>query len=75
MHSGLTGAVQHDLIQRADGFAEVFPEHKYQVVEMLQQRGSLTAMTGDGEFFFKLNPFLKSYPFLARFIFKMEAAQ
>jgi H+-transporting ATPase len=30
-----------------DGFAEVFPEHKYQVVEMLQQRGHLTAMTGD----------------------------
>ncbi|KAK7756540.1 hypothetical protein SLS62_001376 [Diatrype stigma] len=48
IHSGLTGTVQHDLIQRADGFAEVFPEHKYQVVEMLQQRGSLTAMTGDG---------------------------
>ncbi|KAK6083466.1 plasma-membrane proton-efflux P-type ATPase [Seiridium cupressi] len=48
MHSGLTGTVQHDLVERADGFAEVFPEHKYQVVEMLQQRGSLTAMTGDG---------------------------
>ncbi|KAI1472362.1 plasma-membrane proton-e [Daldinia caldariorum] len=48
IHSGLTGVVQHDLVQRADGFAEVFPEHKYQVVEMLQQRGSLTAMTGDG---------------------------
>ncbi|KAI1378956.1 plasma-membrane proton-e [Hypoxylon crocopeplum] len=48
IHSGLTGTVQHDLVQRADGFAEVFPEHKYQVVEMLQQRGSLTAMTGDG---------------------------
>ncbi|KAI0204030.1 E1-E2 ATPase-domain-containing protein [Astrocystis sublimbata] len=48
IHSGLTGTVQHDLVQRADGFAEVFPEHKYQVVDMLQQRGSLTAMTGDG---------------------------
>ncbi|KAK7935498.1 H+-transporting ATPase [Apiospora marii] len=48
MHSGLSGTVQHDLVERADGFAEVFPEHKYQVVEMLQQRGSLTAMTGDG---------------------------
>ncbi|KAI1360718.1 plasma-membrane proton-e [Xylaria arbuscula] len=47
-HSGLTGTVQHDLVRRADGFAEVFPQHKYQVVEMLQQRGSLTAMTGDG---------------------------
>ena len=51
MHSGFTGPVQHDLIQRADGFAEVFPEHKYQVVDMLQQRGSLTAMTGDGKCF------------------------
>ena len=26
----------------------MFPEHKYQVVEMIQQRGHLTAMTGDG---------------------------
>lgn len=48
-NSGLSGALQHDLIARADGFAEVFPEHKYQVVEMLQQRGNLTAMTGDGK--------------------------
>lgn len=48
MQSGLSGTVQHDLVERADGFAEVFPEHKYAVVEMLQQRGSLTAMTGDG---------------------------
>lgn len=48
-NSGLSGTLQHDLITRADGFAEVFPEHKYQVVEMLQQRGSLTAMTGDGK--------------------------
>ena len=48
IHSGLSGATQHDLAERADGFAEVFPEHKYQVVEMLQQRGHLTAMTGDG---------------------------
>jgi H+-transporting ATPase len=46
---GLSGTTQHDLVERADGFAEVFPEHKYQVVEMLQQRGHLTAMTGDGE--------------------------
>ncbi|KAH8646823.1 plasma membrane H+-ATPase [Xylariales sp. PMI_506] len=48
MHGGLSGTVQHDLVERADGFAEVFPEHKYKVVEMLQQRGHLTAMTGDG---------------------------
>ncbi|KAJ9647363.1 hypothetical protein H2199_002352 [Coniosporium tulheliwenetii] len=48
IHGGLTGAAQHEFVERADGFAEVFPEHKYQVVEMLQQRGHLTAMTGDG---------------------------
>jgi len=48
IHGGLSGTTQHDLCERADGFAEVFPEHKYQVVEMLQQRGHLTAMTGDG---------------------------
>jgi H+-transporting ATPase len=45
---GLSGTTQHDLVEKADGFAEVFPEHKYQVVEMIQQRGHLTAMTGDG---------------------------
>lgn len=39
---------QADLVETADGFAEVFPEHKYQVVEMMQDRGHLTAMTGDG---------------------------
>lgn len=45
---GVAGTTQYDLVEKADGFAEVFPEHKYQVVEMLQQRGHLTAMTGDG---------------------------
>ena len=42
------GSVAEELAEKADGFAEVFPEHKYQVVEMLQDRGHLTAMTGDG---------------------------
>ncbi|OJJ71787.1 hypothetical protein ASPBRDRAFT_75128 [Aspergillus brasiliensis CBS 101740] len=45
---GLSGAMAGELVEKADGFAEVFPEHKYQVVEMLQDRGHLTAMTGDG---------------------------
>lgn len=45
---GGLGAMAEDLVERADGFAEVFPEHKYQVVQMLQERGHLTAMTGDG---------------------------
>lgn len=32
----------------ADGFAEVFPEHKYLIVEALRQAGFATGMTGDG---------------------------
>ncbi|KAI9233629.1 MAG: H(+)-ATPase [Podila humilis] len=33
---------------RADGFAQVIPEHKYKVVELLQRRGIIVGMTGDG---------------------------
>ena len=28
IHGGLAGSVQHDFVERADGFAEVYPEHK-----------------------------------------------
>ena len=36
------------LVEEADGFAEVFPEHKYEIVELLQKRHHMVAMTGDG---------------------------
>jgi H+-transporting ATPase len=35
-------------IEEADGFAQVFPEHKYHIVDVLQQRGHIVGMTGDG---------------------------
>jgi len=38
----------HSIVENADGFAQVFPEHKYQIVEMLQNNGHIVGMTGDG---------------------------
>jgi H+-transporting ATPase len=37
-----------DAIETADGFAQVYPEHKYHIVEVLQNRGHVVGMTGDG---------------------------
>ena len=44
----MAGSELYDFVENADGFAEVFPQHKYNVVEILQERGYLVAMTGDG---------------------------
>ncbi len=35
-------------IDKADGFAQVFPEHKFHIVDVLQQLGHIVGMTGDG---------------------------
>jgi H+-transporting ATPase len=35
-------------IEKADGFAQVFPEHKFHIVEVLQKRNHIVGMTGDG---------------------------
>ncbi len=36
------------MMDAADGFAQVFPEHKYRIVEDLQQEDHIVGMTGDG---------------------------
>ncbi|MCV7093021.1 plasma-membrane proton-efflux P-type ATPase [Mycobacterium interjectum] len=35
-------------VEATDGFAQVFPEHKYRIVRLLQARGHIVGMTGDG---------------------------
>jgi H+-transporting ATPase len=37
-----------EAIEEADGFAQVFPEHKFHIVDVLQKRGHMVGMTGDG---------------------------
>ena len=45
VHEGGT----HDrAIEDSDGFAQVFPEHKFHIVDVLQERGHIVGMTGDG---------------------------
>lgn len=36
------------LVENADGFAEVYPEHKFHIVELLQEKDHVVGMTGDG---------------------------
>jgi H+-transporting ATPase len=52
--SGLGDTKHHETaqsaeaIEKADGFAQVFPEHKFHIVDVLQQCGHIVGMTGDG---------------------------
>ena len=40
--------VAAESVEKADGFAQVFPEHKFHIVDVLQKRGHIVGMTGDG---------------------------
>ncbi|MFX1274757.1 MAG: plasma-membrane proton-efflux P-type ATPase [Promethearchaeota archaeon] len=42
------GADAVKLAEEANGFAEVYPEHKYNIVNELQNKGHVVGMTGDG---------------------------
>ncbi len=52
--SGFGDAKHHETaqlaesIETADGFAQVFPEHKFHIVDVLQHHGHIVGMTGDG---------------------------
>jgi H+-transporting ATPase len=52
--SALANARQHETaqlaeaIEKVDGFAQVFPEHKFFIVDVLQKRQHIVGMTGDG---------------------------
>jgi H+-transporting ATPase len=55
LDAGGLGDTKHDetdataeSIEKADGFAQVFPEHKFHIVDILQKRGHIVGMTGDG---------------------------
>jgi H+-transporting ATPase len=39
---------QAKAIEEIDGFAEIYPEDKYRIVKLLQSRGHMVGMTGDG---------------------------
>lgn len=43
-----SGSKSAAMIERADGFSEVFPEHKYNIVKTLEKDGHIVGMTGDG---------------------------
>jgi len=46
--AGSSGGDAESLLAQSDGFAEVYPEDKYIVVQQLQAAGHVTGMTGDG---------------------------
>lgn len=46
--SSIASLPVEELIEKADGFAGVFPEHKYEIVKKLQERKHIVGMTGDG---------------------------
>ena len=45
---GLSEEERVEIVGACNGFAEIYPEDKYKVVKLLQSRGHMVGMTGDG---------------------------
>jgi len=46
--AGLSKNEEARIIEESDGFAEVYPEDKYSILKLLQSKGEIVGMTGDG---------------------------
>ena len=46
--ASLSEAEQARILDEYDGFAQIYPEDKYRIVKLLQSRGHMVGMTGDG---------------------------
>jgi H+-transporting ATPase len=44
----LTETERARIIEESDGFAEIYPDDKYEIVKLLQSKGHMVGMTGDG---------------------------
>ncbi len=48
LHAENQETARSESIEKADGFAQVFPADKFDIIDVLQKHGHIVGMTGDG---------------------------